>query len=278
MSGADLDLQLPGGTLRAWSFGPEDGPLVLGAPGLTANSRSFAAIAPALAAAGRSFVALDLRGRGHSAPTGPGTYGWGHHAADLVAAAGALGHDRFDLVGHSMGGFVGLQLAHDAGPALRRLVLVDALGTPDPDALIPIVAALERLGRVSASADAHVAAVREAGVVQPWSQLWEDHYRYELTDVDGGVASRTVRDAVLEDASYPATHPPQGLWDAVTMPVLLVCAAVGLGPDGGGIVTAADRDAFTATHTNCTVLEVDANHYGVIEHPDTIAAVTTFLA
>lgn len=277
MAPADLDIAVPAGRLRAWAFGPEDGPLVVGVPGLTANSREFAAIGPALAAHGRRFVALDLRGRGHSEVTGPGTYGWAAHARDVADAAARLGAARFDVVGHSMGAFVGLQLARDTPTAVGRLVLVDALGAPDQDALVPVLAALERLGRRSTSADAHVAGVRAGGAVVPWSPLWEDSYRYEVTVTDDGVVSRTDRDAVLEDVAWAAEHPARELWSGVGGPVLLVRATVAFGPDGGTIVTAADRDAFLATHPEAQVLEVDANHYGVIEHPDAVAAIAAFL-
>lgn len=279
MTPVDLDIVVPAGRLRAWAFGPEDGAPVIGVPGLTANSREFAAIGAALAARGRRFVALDLRGRGRSDVTAPGSYGWRAHARDVVDAAGQLGAAEFDLVGHSMGAFVGLQLANDAPAALGRLVLVDALGAPEQDALVPILASLERLGRVSPSADAHVAAVRDGGAVVPWSQLWEDYHRYELTAADGGaVVSRTDRDAVLEDVAWAATHPARDLWPGVRCPVLLVRASVPLGPEGGHIVATADRDDFVSAHPQAQALDVDANHYGVIEHPDAVAAIATFLA
>lgn len=278
MTPVDFDIEVANGRLRAWAFGPEDGDLAIGIPGLTANSREFAAIGPALGARGRRFVALDLRGRGHSDVTAPGTYGWAAHARDVVDAAAQLGAEAFDVIGHSMGGFVGLQLANDHPQALRRLVLVDALGAPDPDAVIPIVASLERLGRVSESAEAHVAAVRESGAVVPWSQLWEDYYRYELTDAEGGgVLSRTDRDAILEDAAYAGGHPPRDLWPGVACPVLLCRATVGFGPQGGLIVTSSDRDEFAAAHPQARVIEIDANHYGVIEHADTVRGIVDFL-
>ena len=278
MTPVDLDIEVASGRLRAWSFGPHDGDLVIGVPGLTANSREFAAVGPALAERGLRFVALDLRGRGYSDVTPPGTYGWVAHATDVVDAAAQLGAESFQVVGHSMGGFVGLQLANDHPQSLRRLVLVDALGAPDQDALIPIVTSLERLGRVSASAEAHVAAVRDGGAVVPWSQLWEDYYRYELTEVeDGGVVSRTDRAAILEDVGYASGHPASDLWAGVTGPTLLCRATVGLGPEGGLIVTSADRDEFAATHPQAQMLEIDANHYGIIEHPDTVRAIAEFL-
>ena len=82
-----LDLQLPSGTMRALRHGAGTGVPVLCAPGLSANARSFDSVARTLVARGRPVVALDLRGRGFSPPTAPGTYGWRRHAEDVLAAA-----------------------------------------------------------------------------------------------------------------------------------------------------------------------------------------------
>src|SRR4051794_24552678 len=49
---------------------------VLCAPGLSANARSFDLIAATLAESGHPVVAFDLRGRGLSPATAPGTHGW----------------------------------------------------------------------------------------------------------------------------------------------------------------------------------------------------------
>src|SRR5690349_24057946 len=102
MTPQPTDLRLPSGSLRALRVGPGGGAPVLCVPGLSANARSFDRIAAALAGAGRDVIALDLRGRGFSPATAPGTHGWLHHAEDVLEVATQLGAERFDLVGHSM--------------------------------------------------------------------------------------------------------------------------------------------------------------------------------
>jgi len=57
-----LDLRTSSGTLRALCRGPASGVPVLCVPGLSANARSFDALADHLADRGRRVVALDLRG------------------------------------------------------------------------------------------------------------------------------------------------------------------------------------------------------------------------
>lgn len=276
-----LDLALPGGRVRAERRGPHDAPLCICIPGITANLRSFDVLAPALATAGLQVAAIDLRGRGHSETTAPGTYGWPAHAIDVVGVAEALGATRFDVVGHSMGGFVGIQLAADFPDRVRRLVLVDALGAPEPSSIPPIIAASQRLGVAQPDAATYIATVRASTAIDEWSDLWQRYYEYELEDAPGGgVISRTSREATAEDGAYgmqaAATLPE--LWARIACPVLLVRASRPIVPGAGHIVSAADRDRLGEAIPGARWVEVDANHYGVIAHPGTAAAVLEFLS
>lgn len=271
-----LTLHLPSGTFRGHRFGPEGAPLVLCVHGISANSRSFDFLGLSLASKECAVVALDLRGRGFSQVTRPGTYGWSNHAKDILAAADALGAQRFDLVGHSMGAYIGMELARQAGRRLGRLVLIDAVGLPELAALLPIFAAMRRLGVVHANADAYVAAVQRLGTVEPWSKHWDTHYRYDLEPARGGVSPRTHAAAVLEDMAYGTLQRPHRLWKHLVMPSLLVRAARPLGK--GFIVSAADRDRFVAKVRGARAVDIDANHYGVIMHPDAAEHVRSFLA
>ena len=273
------ELELPGGRLHAHAWGPDDGRLVVCAPGLTSNCRAFDVVAERLAADGRRVVALDLRGRGLSDATPPGTYGWPAHARDVLAVADALGAaGPVDLVGHSMGAFVGMQAAADAPERVRRLVLVDAAGPPEPAALGPIGQSIERLGARHGSPAEFLTAVRSAGVVEPWGPSWERAYRHELVENDDGVRSRTSREAVMEDLKHGSARDPRELWEQLRCPLLLIRASLPLGDSGGFVLSAADRDAFAAKVPGARLVEVKANHYGVIADPATAGAVAAFLA
>lgn len=269
-------LKLPAGTLRARRHGPEGRPLALAAPGLSANALTFDAVGAALASDGRGLVALDLRGRGRS-PAGPlGSHGWDNHARDILAAATALGADRFDFIGHSMGAFIGLALANLAPQRLNRLVLIDAVGIPDVRAMTPIFAAVNRLGVVHPSADAFIAKVSAAGVV-PWGPFWEAHYREDLVEVEGGVTQRASPRAVLEDLTYGSMQlGVRNLWKGIRAMSLLLRAGVPIGDDGY-IITLDDRDGFLRTVPSSKGVEVPANHYGIMNHPKTAKAVVEFL-
>ena len=270
-----FELELNSGRLRAHRYGPAGGKLTLCVHGLSANSRSYDFLGPELAAHGRSVVAIDLRGRGFSAVSGLGSYGWRNHARDVLQAATLLGAEHFEYVGHSMGAFIGLEVARQASARLERVVLIDAIGIPEPASLLPIVAAVQRLGSVHATADAYVSAVQRLGIVTPWSPVWEAHYRYDLMAVDGGVRPRTDRAAVFEDMAYGATQVPRAFWPNLTMPSLLVRAGVPLG--AGFIVSAGDREDYLRRVPRSEAVDIDANHYGVMTHPMTAAAIRRFL-
>jgi pimeloyl-ACP methyl ester carboxylesterase len=187
-----LSFALPSGTLRAQRFG-DGSAITLCVHGLSANSCSFGWLGETLGSRERTVIAVDLRGRGLSDVTPTGTYGWSNHARDVLAVADALGVERFDYVGHSMGAYIGMALAKQAARRVRRMVLIDAVGLPEPLSLVPIAAAVRRLGTVHAGADEYVDAVRQLGTIEPWSGYWERHYRYEIVTTLGGVHARTPR-------------------------------------------------------------------------------------
>ena len=121
-------IQLTSGALHVESNGDPRGRLVLCVHGLSANCRSFDRLVPVLTGAGHHVVAMDLRGRGRSDITPPGSYGWDSHVRDLLDIAERYGADSFDVVGHSMGGFIGMSLAAQYPQQCSRLVLIDAVG------------------------------------------------------------------------------------------------------------------------------------------------------
>lgn len=272
----EFDLQLSSGRLHAARRG-ERGPLVLCLPGLSANLRSFDLIGARLAEKGFDVVVVDLRGRGRSETTPPGTYGWPAHAADVAEVVQWLDAGPAHVVGWSMGAFVALQLAASAPLLLDRVVLVDACGPTSEAANQVISNVIERLGVVHPSLRRYLELVRQTGAIVPWDTLWDRYFAYELEPVDGGVRARTSREAVTEDFTYGTSHDPRALWPALTVPALLVRAGRPIVPGGPFIVSEEDRDAFAYRVAGAGVVEVDANHYGVVTHPHTGDEIAQFL-
>jgi len=125
-------IQLTSGALHVESNGDPLARLILCVHGLSANCRSFDRFVPVLAEAGHHVVTMDLRGRGRSEITLRGSYGWDSHVRDLLEIAQLYGADSFVVIGHSMGGFIGLSLAAQYPRRCSRLVLVDAVVSPSP--------------------------------------------------------------------------------------------------------------------------------------------------
>jgi len=89
--------------------------------GLTRNSADFDELAPELSSMGRRAIAVDVRGRGHSArDPNPDNYNPNVYADDIVGLMAHLGLARAIFVGTSMGGLITMTLA------ARRLDLIAA--------------------------------------------------------------------------------------------------------------------------------------------------------
>src|SRR3954469_6435231 len=277
MSVESIQLKLPSGDMHALRSGSGRGAPVVCVPGLSANARSFDAIARELGRA-HPVVCLELRGRGLSPAGAPGSLGWRRHAEDVLSAATQLGFEAFDLVGHSMGAFVSMQTAA-LGPArVRKLVLIDGVGAPEPAVVPPILAAVQRLNTIYRSEAEYCELVHKSGAAQPWDELWKDHYLYELERVPGGVQPRTSKTAVMEDVIYGSRSDARSFWPALRMPTLLVRATRPLLPRTGFVVGAKLRDAFLDAVPSAESVEVDANHYGVMAHPDALREISRFLS
>lgn len=76
-------------------------------------------------------VLMDQRGTGRNAGPLPEGYSIRHMADDVLEVLDAAGIERAHLVGHALGGLVGLELARRAPQRLRRMVLVNAWAKVD---------------------------------------------------------------------------------------------------------------------------------------------------
>ncbi|MEM6732474.1 MAG: alpha/beta hydrolase [Myxococcota bacterium] len=122
----ELTLDIPGLELAAVAYGPEDGRRVLALHGWLDNAASFAPLAPLLDDC--HVVCLDLAGHGRSqhraAHAGYHFIDW---IPDVIAAADALGWERFTLMGHSMGAAIASLTAGTYPDWVDRLILIDGL-------------------------------------------------------------------------------------------------------------------------------------------------------
>ncbi|WP_214110311.1 alpha/beta hydrolase [Acrocarpospora catenulata] len=197
------DVPVPGGDLRIVRYG--QGPrLIIAVHGITASLMAWQKIGTSLPP-GWTLVAMDLRGRGHSAHL-PGPYGLRRHAEDVERVAAHVGADATSvLTGHSMGAYVAV--LHAADREYARTVLIDGgLPLPAPQGMsadtaleLSLGPAIARLSQRFADEDAYVAFFRAHPALADWSPAIEDYVRYDALPVEGGVRSRVREDAVRQD-------------------------------------------------------------------------------
>jgi pimeloyl-ACP methyl ester carboxylesterase len=119
--------------------GPKrDSPVILCLPGLTRNSKDFAALAEDLQTKYR-VICPDQRGRGHSArDADAGHYRPDRYVQDMRSLLDVLGIDRMVVIGTSLGGLMAMiMMATDAG-RIRAAVLNDVGPEVDPRGLARI--------------------------------------------------------------------------------------------------------------------------------------------
>jgi len=157
--------------LEALEYGDPAAPPVLALHGWLDNAASFERLAPSIP--GVRLIALDLPGHGHSQHRPAGTwYHYVDYVSDILAAADALGLERYTLLGHSLGAATASVVAAARPERVAALWLIEGLGPlsyPPEDALKHLRAGLgERAEagakqlRVFPDIDTAVAARRQA--------------------------------------------------------------------------------------------------------------------
>ncbi|WP_067183704.1 alpha/beta hydrolase [Microtetraspora niveoalba] len=266
------EVTVPGGRLRIATFGA--GPrLIIAAHGITASLMAWRAVGEALPA-GWSLVAVDLRGRGHSADV-PGPYGLPRHADDLDLVAEHVGADESSvLTGHSMGAYVAA--LHGARRAYARVVMVDG-GLPlpmppgaDPDAVLEATLgpAIARLSQTYPSVDDYVRFFQaHPAFAGDWSPAVEEYVRYDAAGSDGAVRPRAQEDAVRQDGRWLLTGAEEigRALEKITSPLGLLRAPRGLLDQPVGMLPDDLAAHWTARLPGLRdeVVE-DCNHYTIV--------------
>ena len=215
--------------VRVWNPGAASRVLLL--HGLGSDGGTCWRLAEAVAAAGATAVAPDLRGHGLS----PTTH---DHRVTAYAVDVAQLADAWDLVvGHSLGGAVLAELCTRPGFARRALLLDPALHIP-PD----------EMGQLRSDLRAEVAGALTREQVAADHPGWDEEDRHRKVLAAATVSRRTV-DLTLEHTD------PFDLRDRVarwTCPVQLVAAD----PDEGALLRPADLVDAQAAHPGVTTTTV----------------------
>ena len=117
-------IRLTGGSIAYTVAG--SGPALLLIHGLGGSRDTWRHLVDGLAQT-HTVIAPDLPGHGESDPPA-GDYSLGAHACALRDLMLSLGHPRFSVVGHSLGGGIALQTAYQFPERVDRLILIGSGG------------------------------------------------------------------------------------------------------------------------------------------------------
>lgn len=265
-----------------------DAPLVVLVHGITANGLSWLETAHSLSHAmtGSRIWAPDLRGRAGSRDVS-GPYGLAAHVQDLVAIADHADAERFVLVGHSMGAFIGALAAVTIPARLYGVVLVDGGPAFPPPADLDVDAALQavigpamaRLSMRFANDEAYLDFWRQHPAVGPELEgphapavtAYLLHDLVEAPDSPSEKASSCQIDAIRADGrdvlADETTHAGVRVAADAGVPLAFVWAERGLLNQTPGLYSE-DSVAALQLPTQVSVTAVpDVNHYSVIFEP-----------
>jgi pimeloyl-ACP methyl ester carboxylesterase len=255
---------------------PGGAPALVFLPGLSVTAPIFEDLIGAGLSPRFRALALDLRGRGHSAappagfdPARPAAnYTMADHAADVLGLLDAVGLDRAVLVGHSFGGLLAFYLAANHPRRFPRIVVLDAaiaLAAPTTRELLgPMLA---RLGAVAPSWDAYLAALQKLPYLRDrWEPGIERYFRaYVHTNPDGSVRQLVHPEAILAAVEAILIEDWPAILGSIRQPVLLINATEPYGaPEAAPFLPRDQALATVAAVADGHYVAVSGNHITMV--------------
>jgi lipase len=267
---------VPGDVRLAFGRTGEGPKPIVALHGITAQHRIFNAMARHLEHSD-GMVGLDLRGRGDSEKP-PSGYGLDAHAQDVIRALDYLGIDRGVFVGHSLGAFIGLEVALQYPDRIQALVLLDG-GWPRPEETSGLDDADEAIQEGLERAFSRLDMVFET--LEDYLDFWfpdqnltfedlpddlADYYLYDLERVDGGYSPKASRKAAEEDAAWTFSKGPTAAdLKGVGCPVALVRPGEGFFAGSEPLISDETRDVMAEVlDLRLERLLNGANHYTML--------------
>lgn len=253
-------------TLHVHEWGPADGPPLICLHGITSWGGRFRRLAETRLGA-YHVVAPDLRGHGESDREPP--WSLRAHVDDIVETLDALHLGRVDVVGHSFGGRLALELASRHPERVDRVVMLDpAVWVPPHIALE--YAELAREQTSYASVEEAIAERLSADTGTDEALVREELPLYLSRGEDGRWRGRFTPSAIVTSYSEMAKPPPL---DRVAAPTLLIRGAT------SEVVPDTLVALVSAAMPGCEVVTVPGGHIVMWEAFDeTASELLRFLA
>lgn len=249
-----------------WLDLPGDGPPLVLLHGLSSNAHAFSGLISAGLSPAFRVIAPDLRGRARSGKPASG-YGMAEHAADVLALLDHLGLDRVHVAGHSFGGYLAIYLASTFPERIEKLIVIDAAITSHPRIGVALKPSLDRLTKVSPSAEAYLDDIKQAPYMDGvWDDDVERYFRSELQRNDDGTVQATTSAAAVGMAAMGlAVEPWLHHVQHATQPTLVLNALGSYGPPGTlPLIDEISARATARAFPDATYLIVPGNHISMV--------------
>ena len=263
---------LDGRRLHSLEWGADDAPVVVFLHGFTGHAWQTAH--PAQVLANRFHViALDQRGHGDSDPAD--VYGTRPMVDDLVGFLDALGIERTPLVGHSMGGIVGLCAAALHPGRFTRLALGDIGPEAAPEGIARVRADVGGRDTFTSAEDAVQDQLAMNPTADPVAQRFRTEHNLRALP-DGTLTWKydvALRDGTARHDGY-ATDEQWALYAAVDVPILILRGEL------SDILSIDIAERMLAANPRATLVTLPgAGHSIATDVPDLVtAALSEFLA
>ena len=245
--------------LHYGAWGLAGGPPLLLLHGGAANSHWWDWLAPELAKTAR-VLALDFPGHGLSEWPRPPRYRMRDFVAAVAGFLRALGLAPLDLIGHSMGGKVGMLVAAMHPRWVRHLVIVDATPDVSADGLAEMRRISTRPSRLFPSREAAARAFR---LIPP--ETVAAPRRLRTLAVRSARHRGRGRWSLGPDREFFSRVVPQVAW-----PVLprILCPTLILRAEQSSILSRRTAERMQRTIRGAQLLEIpDTCHHLVLERP-----------
>ncbi|GFG55809.1 alpha/beta fold hydrolase [Mycolicibacterium agri] len=236
-----------------------DGPALLLVHGLGGTRQTWQYLIDDLART-HTVIAPDLPGHGES-DLPAGDYSLGAHACALRDLTLALGHKRFSVVGHSLGGGIALQTAYQFPERVDRLLLISSGGL-GPEVSVALRAAtlpgadaiIAALGRLPAAVTSRTMAALPAWLSGPDAEQIADLLTALRDSKQRTAFIRTARSVINWRGQAVSARRHTGLLHGVPVLAAWGSADTTIPPDH-------HRD-FAARVPDAVTVEIDgAGHY-----------------
>ena len=249
---------------------------VLCLPGLTRNSRDFAALAEHLSAR-HEVLAADLRGRGLSAwDSDSSHYQLSTYVQDVWSLLDSRGVKRVLVVGTSLGALLGMALA-TRPDRIAGVVLNDAGPELDLVGLLRIAGYAGKLPPVAtwAEAAAQTKSVNQAAMPDLTDAQWLDYARRGYRENAAGVPAPDIDPQIAAGFRNPPTGPLQ-MWPLYAqikgVPMLVIRGAL------SDLLSAATVERMAREKPDLEQLTVaNRGHVPLLDEPECRTAIDAFL-